>query len=611
MTQATQVNDSGAAVAYARGYALLQSGDFANALGAFDEAAALVPSRASVQQGRASALLMLQRFDAAVDAYRAALRAEPRSPQVQTALGFLYIQLRQYGSAVEAFTGVLAYEPKNTDALRGRAQCLFVLGRIEEAVSSYDALLAVDPDMDYMMGERFHAQLHCCDWRDYEPRRRLIAERVRSGARADVPGCFMCHSDSPGDQRLCAQTFARDVCSIEPLARRPAPRPFTGKIRVAYLSADFFSHATSYLAAGLFERHDRSRFETYAFSFGLNDGSPMRKRLEGAFDEFVDVSGCSDEQIAAQVVARHIDIAVDVKGHTLGARPRIFALRPAPVQVSFLAYPGTMGTDFIDYIVADDHVIPDASRPHYSEQVISLPGSYQINDADRPPAPRPTRRAAGLPEEAFVFCCFNSTYKVTPVVFDTWMRIVGSTPGSVLWLLESSAPAVRNLRSETAARGIDPQRLIFAPRVAPEQHWARNALADLSLDTLPCNAHTTASDSLWAGVPIITVAGATFTSRVATSLLHAVGLACLSVASLEDYERLAVRLANSPEELRDLKSTLSAARKSSSLFDPALYAARLEAAYVEIWARSQRQENPSPVRIGASGVVVPDAQRHR
>jgi protein O-GlcNAc transferase len=523
---------------------------------------------------------------------------------VHVEAAFLSIQQGRYESAVEAFTGALTHEPRNTDALRGRAQCLFVLGRIEEALAAYDALLAVAPGMDYMAGERFHAQLHCCDWTDYESRRRAIAERVRRAERADIPGCFMCHSDSPADQRICAETFASDMCVLDRPASRRAPRPFSGRIRIAYLSADFCSHATAHLAAGLFERHDRSRFATYALSFGPNDGSPTRKRLEGAFEAFLDVGGCSDEDIAAQVVKLGIDIAVDVKGHTLGARPRIFAMRPAPVQVSFLAYPGTMGTDFIDYLVADRHVIPDADRPHYSEQVIYLPDSYQVNDAARTGARQPTRREVGLPDTGFVFCCFNSIYKVTPAVFDAWMHVLAAVPGSVLWLLDSSAVAARNLRLQAAKRGIDPRRLIFAPRVEPAHHWARNALADLSLDTHPCNAHTTASDALWAGVPIITLAGSTFTSRVATSLLHAVGLGQLSVTSLEAYERLAIRLATDPEELRQLKQRLATARSTSSLFDPGSYAKRLEAAYVEIWARNQRGESPSPVTIEATAAVA-------
>jgi predicted O-linked N-acetylglucosamine transferase (SPINDLY family) len=537
----------------------------------------------------------------ALSAFERALRAAPHADSIHVEMGFLHIRLGRYFDAVNSFTAALLHAPRNTDALRGRAQCLFILGRLEEAAAAYDALLAVAPDLDYMVGERLHVKLHLCDWQDYERARADIAARVRRGDRADVPGCFMCHSDSPAEQLICARTFTRSLAVPRAVAR-PADRPAGERIRVAYLSADFCTHATTHLAAGLFERHDRSRFETYAFSFGPSDGSAMRRRVEAAFEHFVDVNGWRDEDIAARVAQLGIDIAVDVKGHTLGGRPRIFALRPAPVQVSFLAYPGTMGADFTDYIVADRVVIPEADEAHYDEAVIYLPGSYQVNDI-RTTGRMPSRLEAGLPESGFVFCCFNSVYKLTPAVFAAWMSILAAVPGSVLWLLGSVPAAERNLRAAAARCAIDARRLIFAPRVPPPEHCARIALADLFLDTTPVNSHTTASDALWAGVPLVTVAGKTFTARVATSLLHAVGLPQLSVADLAAYERLSVRLATADDELQAIRRHLALARKSSSLFDPSLYARRLEAAYREIWQRSRRGEKPRRVTIGATGEV--------
>lgn len=514
---------------------------------------------------------------------------------------FSNIRDGRYAQALDAFGAALAVMPTNSDALRGRAQCLFVLGRIEEAVGAYDALLAVSPDMDYMIGERFHAQIYCCDWRDYEERRLAIAAKVRQGLRADIPGAFLCHSDSPAEQRVCAQIYAQDMCTVEPAVPQPAARAPGPRIRVAYLSADFHSHATAHLTAGLFERHDRSRFETFALSFGPNDHSAVRKRLEKAFDRFIDVAAWSDQQIAAHLSGLKVDIAVDLKGHTLGARTRIFALRPAPVQVSFLAFPGTMGADFIDYLIADRHVIPAGESGHYTEQIIRLPGSYQVNEQRRPAAPTPTRREAGLSDAGFIFCCFNSTHKITPAIFDAWMRLLKSVPGSVLWLLQGPPAAARNLGREARRQGVDPRRLVFAPHVEPAAHWPRVSLADVFLDTYPHNAHTTASDALWAGVPVVTLAGSTFTSRVATSLLHAVGLGELSTDSPAAYAALAHRLATDPERLRQLKQRLARARTESTLFDSALYARRLEAAYTEIWARNQRGEPPSALTIEATG----------
>jgi protein O-GlcNAc transferase len=526
------------------------------------------------------------------------------SPSERVERGFRSIRLGRYAEAVDAFTAALALAPRNIDALRGRAQCLFVLGRLEEAGLAYDSLLAVAPDLDYMAGERLHVKLHGCDWREYEQARLDIVERVRRGERADVPGCFMCHSDSPADQLACARIFTGSTCAVGAPPARPPIRPLRERIRIGYLSADFCTHATTHLAAGLFEKHDRTRFEIHAFSFGPNDGSPMRRRIEAAFEHFVDLTGRTDEDIAAEVARGDIDIAVDLKGHTLGARPRIFALRPAPVQVSFLGYPGTLGASFMDYIVADRIVIPESDQGHYDEAVIYLPGSYQVNDEARATARVPLRSEAGLPETGFVFCCLNSAYKITPAVFDAWMRILSAVPGSVLWLLGSTPTAEGHLRLEARRRGIDPRRVIFAPRVAPADHCARIALADLFLDTAPVNSHTTASDALWAGVPLITVAGRTFTSRVATSLLHAIGLPQLSVGNLADYQNLATRLAVNRQELIALEQHLAAARRTSSLFDSGVYARRLEAAYVEIWERSRRGEPPRPVTIDETGRAV-------
>jgi len=323
----------------------------------------------------------------------------------------------------------------------------------------------------------------------------------------------------------------------------------------------------------------------------------MRGRVSRAFDRFEDVRQLTDQQIATRVRAAGIDIAVDLKGHTLGGRPRVFAYRPAPVQVSFLAYPGTLGSECMDYIVADRQVIPESDRLHYTEQAIYMPGCYQVNDSARTASPAPVRRTEGLPESGFVFSCFNSSYKITPPVFDDWMIILRAVPGSVLWLIQGSSEACENLRREAMRRGVDPLRLVFAPWRTVEGHLGRCALADLFLDTFPYNAHTTASDALWSGVPVLTRPGTTFVSRVATSLLHAVGLEQLSVGSAQEYRGAAIRIAHSPEELRCLKDRLVLARTASTLFDSVWYARQLEAAFEEIVARQRRGEPPSPLAV--------------
>jgi predicted O-linked N-acetylglucosamine transferase (SPINDLY family) len=365
------------------------------------------------------------------------------------------------------------------------------------------------------------------------------------------------------------------------------------RIRVAYLSADFHQHATSILMAGLFEHHDRSRFEVIAISYGPNIQDAMRARLLQAFERFIDVSTQTDLEIAQLLCTLEVDIAVDLKGYTADCRPGILAHRPAPIQVSYLGYPGSMAAPYIDYLLADRIVIPDSHRSFYSEQVVYLPDSYQVNDDRRGPAAvTPTRAECGLPEQGFVFCCFNNTFKITPFMFDIWMRLLQQAPASVLWLLKDSDLVERNLRHEAVAHGVAAERLIFAPRQEPAAHLARHRLADLFLDTLPYNAHTTASDALWAGLPVVTCTGGSFASRVAASLLHAVDLAELVAHSPEDYERLALSLANDPSRLQAIKARLVQG-KSLPLFDTDRFRRHLESAYFAMWARYRRGELPA------------------
>jgi len=582
---------------FVRGTMLLERADAAAALAAFDAAIVRDPSLSAAHQGRASALAALGRSIDVLDAFAAAAEVDPCNSTIPVRLGHFLIQQSRFDLAVRAFEAALGIDPNDPNALRGHAQCLAAVGRAAAAVEAYTRLLAVEPNDPYMRGERFHLTLQCCDWRDFDESRQDIEARVRRGERADNPGSFMTYNASAADQLRCAQVFAADVGAIDAPPLVPRQSRAGGRLRIAYLSADFHEHATAHLAAGLFEAHDRTRFETFAVSFGPPDDGEIRRRLVSAFEHFEDVRHLTDRQIATWIYERDIDVAVDLKGHTLGARPGIFAHRPAPVQVSFLGYPGTLGASWMDYLVADRTVIPESERRHYSEQMIYLPGSYQVNDAARRAGARPSRRAAGLPEEGTVFCCFNNAYKITPSVFEDWMQILNEVPASVLWLLESNASASNNLREATHRHGVDAERLIFAPWLPSADHLARCALADVVLDTFPCNAHTTASDALWSGVPIITRSGSSFSSRVATSLLRAVGLERLGVHSREDYVRMAIRLGCVPSELSALKRELAVMRQRSSLFDTVGYCRRLEMAFELIVLRSRRGEAPSLVEL--------------
>jgi predicted O-linked N-acetylglucosamine transferase (SPINDLY family) len=361
------------------------------------------------------------------------------------------------------------------------------------------------------------------------------------------------------------------------------------RLRVAYLSADFHEHATAYLMAELFERHDRQRFEWFGLSYGPPDSSPMRKRLEAAFGRFIDISRQPTERIAELVRDLGVDIAVDLKGYTGDYRLDIFAYRAAPIQVSYLGYPGTTGTNYIDYIIADRHVIPPERREFFTEQVVYLPDSYQVNDSKRPLANLALQRSdVGLPEHGFVFCSFNYPYKITPEMFDVWMRLLRKVEGSVLWLYADVELALKNLLKEAVARGVSPDRIVCAQFVKHDDHLARLRLADLFLDTLPVNAHTTASDALAAGLPLVTCAGESFAARVAASLLHAIGLPELATHSLEEYEALVLDLATDAGRLADIRSRLARNRETHPLFDTDRFRRHIESAYLMMWERHQR-----------------------
>jgi hypothetical protein len=389
---------------------------------------------------------------------------------------------------------------------------------------------------------------------------------------------------------------------------KPAQRK-AGRVRIGYLSSDFHEHATSRLVAEMIERHDRSRFEVTLYSFGIDDASAMRRRMIGAGERFVDLREASSRAMADRIRADGIDILVDLKGYTFGARTAVFAYRPAPIQVNFLGFPGSLGAAFYDYVVTDPVVTPQSAAADYDEKFAFLPDCYQPNDSQRAVGAVPTRASCGLPEQGFVFCCFNNTYKITPDLFDRWCSLLRQVEGSVLWLLDANLQAKESLLREGAARGIAPERFVFAPKLASEEHLARLTLADLVLDTLPYNAHTTASDALWVGVPVVTCPGQTFAARVAASLLTAVGLTETIAASLDHYEAIALRLARDPAGLAALKARLAQARTASALFDSGRFAANLESLYQRMFDRWTAGAAPAHLPPQAVPAAAIEARR--
>ncbi len=441
-------------------------------------------------------------------------------------------------------------------------------------------------------------RLNDCDWTDTAAEADRIVRAVEDGRRAVAPFGFLAISSSPPAQLACARTCIADRHPPSSAPLWQGERYAHERIRVAYLSADLREHPVAYLMAELFERHDRRRFETVAVSFGSAAPSAMRTRLQQAFDRFLDVRAMSDREVAQQLRAMEIDIAVDLMGITAEARTGILALRAAPVQVNYLGFPGSMGADYIDYLIADRYLIPEQQRQHYAEQVVYLPDTFQANDATRPLAAAPRREALGLPESGFVFCSFNNSYKLTPEMFTLWMRLLQGVAGSVLWLV-GNAVVEANLKREAASRGVEPGRLVFAPRVGYAEHLARCAAADLFLDTLPFNAGTTASDALWSGLPLLTCSGEALAARMAGSLLQAVGLPELVTTTLAEYEARALALAREPRVLADLRARLTHNRGSAPLFDSDRFRRHLEAAYIGMWERQQRGEPPAAFAVAS------------
>lgn len=543
----------------------------------------------------------LHRPGKAMAAYRRALELEPDFAAAHTNLGNLLQGEGAYEEAIGAYGRAIAIRPDLAEAHVGMGAALDSLGRIVEAMESFRAAVALDPKLVGIRVWLEHKRRIVCDWDDFAAQDIELRRLVQASPEGVHPFAILSMATTPAEQLHVARALAKSF----PVTRRDYARskqPLDSrKLRIGYLSADFCRHATALLAIELFERHDRSRFEIIAYSHGPEDRSELGARLRAAFDRFVDLCSLTDSEAADLIHADGIDILVELKGYTKGARTGISALRPAPVQVSFLGFPGTMGADFIDYVIADPFVLPMDHQAAFSEKIVHLSHCYQPNDTRRLIADlTPTRAQCGLPEQGFVFCTFNNSYKITPVFFDIWMRLLRDVPGSVLWLLDTSEIAEKNLAKEAERRGIDPRRLVFAQRLPSPEHLARHRLADLFLDTLPYNAHTTASDALWAGLPVLTCAGTTFAGRVAGSLLHAVGLPELVTHSLEHYEALALRLAREPQVLMDLRHKLLGNRLKAPLFDIEAYTRHFEAALTLMWEHWVSGESPRSFAVAAA-----------
>ena len=597
--EALRIEPDNADAHYYLGMMSCQNGRFAEGAEYARKSLACEPrhARAHVLLGRA--LSALERREEALASLERAVALAPDLAQAHGHRADVLSELGRNDEAVESYDRALALAPDVAEDWCSRGVALIAIGRYEDAVASFDRGLVLKPDIPQahlLYAPRLLSKLRVCDWSDLNAEIARLLTMIREHRTLSVPFATLIIPATAAEQLQCARRYVQDQPAFPPIWRGEIYAH--DRIRVAYLSADFREHATAYLTAGLFEQHDKSRFETTAISFGPDDNSPMRHRLESAFERFIDVSNKSDRGIADIVRGLEIDIAVDLMGFSKDNRLAVLAHRVAPIQVNYLGYPGTMGASYIDYILADATVIPEDQGEFYAERVVRLPASYQVNDNKRHINPdTPTRYQCGLPDAAFVFCCFNNTQKLNPAVFDIWMRVLTATDNSVLWLLEGSATASTNLRAAAERGGVSPQRLIFAAKTSLPDHLARLRQADLFLDTLPYNAHTTASDALWAGLPVLTQVGETFAGRVAASLLQAIGLPELITATPQDYEARAIELAASPAALAAIRRKLANNRITTPLFDTELFARRIEAAYTVMYERYQAGLPPHNIAV--------------
>jgi protein O-GlcNAc transferase len=581
----------------ALGATLSDLGRREEAVGAIKRAIQLRPDFAEAYNLLGATLKRLGHRNEAIECFNRAVRLKPDFAESYNNLGVTLQEVGRRDEAIACYQQALRAKPDYAKAYNNLGTTLQEMGRRPEAIECYAQALAIDPHFAVARVNKMHQQAHICDWSERESDAAIIPYLGVTG-EAVSPFAMLLREDHPARHRIRAERFAKAQFPPRATPAFSPPRARPEKLRIGYFSADFHNHATMFLMARLFETHDRDRFSLRGYSFGAEKDDEMRARVRTAFDAFHDVRTFDDKAIAELARNDGIDIAVDLKGYSEGSRAGIFAHRAAPIQINFLGYPGTMGAPFIDYLIADRVIIPGEQRAHYSESIITVPNCYQVNDDRRAIAERaPSRAELGLPERGFVFCCFNNTFKVTAAEFNIWMRLLSKVEGSVLWLLAANPWAEANLKREAQARGVDPERLVFAPITPLPEHLARCRVADLFLDTFDCNAHTTASDALWVGLPVLTKLGQGLIARVAGSLLTAIDVPELITTDAASYEALALNLATDPEKLQRLRTGLAANRTTTPLFDSTRSTSNLERAFDAAYARYIAGQAPADISI--------------
>jgi len=562
----------------------LQKGNLDSGIKIIEKSLKINPDQFTALNNYGVMLQKTSRFTESVEIFNRAINLKPDYAEAHANKANSLSELKQFDEAEASYDRAIHYKPDYLKAYLNRGKSLKQSGQLTKALASFQEAQRLNPEIDFLSGEIFETKMHLCIWDDFDNNLDDLERKINAKKNTINPFPLLGLLDEPSLQKKNAEIYS----SLNYPKNNSLPDiddyQDHSKIRIGYFSADFHNHATMHLMAELFENHDKDSFELFAFSFGPNIIDIWRNRIIECFDEFLDVRLMSDHDIVLLSREKQIDIAIDLKGFTKDCRPNIFSLRCAPLQVSFLGFPGTMGSKFMDYLIADHVLIPKKNKRHYSEKIVFMPNSYQANISKRDVSNNSiSRKDQELPETGFIFCCFNNSYKITPIIFKAWMKILSEVDDSVLWLFEKNSTTTKNLKKAAKNLGVNSGRLVFAKHMSVEDHLERIKLADLFLDTLPYNAHTTSSDALRMGLPVLTLVGESFASRVAASLLHAVNLPELITFSEDQYIDYAIKIASSPSSLQKIKTKLSVNLSSSSLFDSKLFTKNLEDSFHQMY----------------------------
>lgn len=588
-------NNAGAWLNY--GKAVSNLGRHEEALEYFDRAISLKPDYVEALLNKGAALKELRSYESALSFAEQALVLDPALAEGWSNKGIALKELERYEEALASYDEAIRLKPDYGDAWSNKAIVLNILNQHAEAAKCYFRALELSIGQTYLLGQAHHQMMLICDWTNFEKITHEISLQIENDRKCAEPFGFQGIAQSEDLLRKCAVSYSE--AKFPEMANLAGGKKYHHeKIRIGYVCGEFREQATSILLTRIWELHDQSKFEIFAFDNGWSDGSKYRQRIEKSFSKVYDISHLADFDAAKLIAENEIDILVNLNGFFGLGRQGVFAYRPAPLQVNYLGFPGTIGAPYIDYMIADELVVPPSSQEHYVEKIAYLPDSYQANDDQRRISSRKfTKSELGLPEEGFIFACFNNSYKITPTTFDLWARILKSVKGSVLWILLDNATAGDNLIKEVSARGIASERLIFAGRLDLAEHLARHQLADLFLDTLPYNAHTTASDALWSGLPVLTLMGDTFPGRVSASLLTAIGLPQLITYTEDEYVALAIDLAKNPIKMREIKVRLMKNIMTEPLFNSNIFSKNIEMLFSKMMARYSAGLMPETIYV--------------